>query len=303
MTKQPNSQNVPEENVKAEITTKRFVTCPGCKKYLHCVDHLFDGTEHSFKGWPCRGEGCRTAISGTVHADGTITRSMRDTRPHSFLLLKLRDLYLVSKEMLEYDAADDTDDYFYHSHQCPTNLLGDVVAVYGPCGEPDQHGMIRYVARIEDTSETRKIFEGGGSLSLRLLLDLFGTDGEPIASNYPEANEGLIPWLAEMRREEAKKSALVTEGPIPDNVNGAAPVQRDRKLRVLLDAARELAAVTGLGPQLERIALEALGTAALAWTVDECPICGRRGDHEWEELTYDERISHVAEAAAQGRYT
>jgi hypothetical protein len=201
MTKPPRSRNLPEENVKAEITTKRFVTCPGCKEYQHCVEHLFNGTEHPFNDLRCYGEGCRTVISGTVHADGAITLGMRNTRPHGFALLKLRDLYLVRRERFESDAAeaDDADDYFYHSHQCPTNLLWDVVAVYGPSGEPDQHGMIRYVARIENTSETRKIFEGG-NLSLRQLLDLFGTDGEPIASNYPEANEGLIPWIAEMQR-------------------------------------------------------------------------------------------------------
>jgi hypothetical protein len=76
--------------------------------------------------------------------------------------------------------------------------------------------------------------------------------------------------------------------------------QRDKKLLALLDAARDLADVAGAGPQFRSNALDALVTAALAWTVEECPICGRRGDHEWEELTDTERVAHEAVAASQG---
>ena len=76
--------------------------------------------------------------------------------------------------------------------------------------------------------------------------------------------------------------------------------QRDRKLIALLDAARELADAAGAGPQFHANALDALEEAALAWTAEECPICGRRGDHEWDELTGTERIAHEAEAASQG---
>ena len=79
------------------------------------------------------------------------------------------------------------------------------------------------------------------------------------------------------------------------------PPGRDRKLITLLDAARDLAEAVGAGPQFHSNALDALEEAALAWTAEECRICGRRGDHEWEELTGTERAAHEAEATNQGR--
>jgi hypothetical protein len=77
-------------------------------------------------------------------------------------------------------------------------------------------------------------------------------------------------------------------------------LKRDKKLLGLLDAARELADVVGAGAQFRANALTALEEAALAWTAEACAICGRRGDHEWEELTDRERVAHEAEAARQG---
>lgn len=76
--------------------------------------------------------------------------------------------------------------------------------------------------------------------------------------------------------------------------------KRDEKLLMLLDAARELAELHAAESRLRAVALETLEAAALAWGATECPICGRRGDHEWKELTYSERLSHEAEAARQG---
>jgi hypothetical protein len=76
--------------------------------------------------------------------------------------------------------------------------------------------------------------------------------------------------------------------------------KRDRRLLALLDAARELADAAGSGPQFHGNALDALEEAVLAWAAEECPICGRRGDHEWEELLDRERVAHEAEAASQG---
>jgi hypothetical protein len=78
------------------------------------------------------------------------------------------------------------------------------------------------------------------------------------------------------------------------------PPKRDRKLLALLDAARELADVVGLPPHFHANALDSLEAAALTWAAEECPICGRRGDHEWEELTATQRVAHEAEAARQG---
>lgn len=73
---------------------------------------------------------------------------------------------------------------------------------------------------------------------------------------------------------------------------------RDPKLRVLLDAVRELVEVSDSG---RAHALDALEAAARAWAADECSICGRRGDHEWNELTGAQRVAHQAEDASQGR--
>jgi len=80
-------------------------------------------------------------------------------------------------------------------------------------------------------------------------------------------------------------------------------VKRDPKLLELLDAARELVEVSDSVPRFHVHhvhALDALEAAARAWMVDECSICGRRGDHEWDELTITERAAHMAEADAQG---
>jgi hypothetical protein len=80
-------------------------------------------------------------------------------------------------------------------------------------------------------------------------------------------------------------------------------VNRDSKLLKLLDAARQLVEVSDSVPRFHVHhvhALDALEAAARAWTADECSICGRRGDHEWDELTITERAAHMAEADAQG---
>jgi hypothetical protein len=192
-----------------EIVTKRFVACPGCGVHDHLVEHLFGDADREFGPWTCQTDDCLTEISGTVHPDGTIDAhsKVNPKRRHGFALLKLRDLYLVKKELYGRVEADHTD-YFYHSHQCPMNLLQDLVAVYGPNGDEDPHGLIRYVAGIDDTPETREALCGrfGTRPTLRKIMSLFETDGEPIATDWPEKNEGMIPWIAEMRREEIKKS-------------------------------------------------------------------------------------------------
>jgi hypothetical protein len=80
-------------------------------------------------------------------------------------------------------------------------------------------------------------------------------------------------------------------------------VNRDPKLLKLLDAARQLVEVSDSVSRFHGhhvLALDALEAAARAWTAAECPICGRRGDHEWDELTIAEHSAHMAEAAAQG---
>jgi hypothetical protein len=78
------------------------------------------------------------------------------------------------------------------------------------------------------------------------------------------------------------------------------PERRSKKLLTLLDAAREVAELTASGSRLRAIAVQDLLDAAITWGAEECPICGRRGDHEWEELTSNQRVAHEAEADARG---
>jgi len=272
------------------IITKRFIVCPGCNVYAHDIENLFDSAERakecSFGPWPCQGEDCLTEISGTVHSDGTISfeSKINQKQRRGFALLRLRDLYFVGRELYGRIESDYVD-YFYHSHQCPTNLLQDIVKVYGPDGDQDPHGLIRYVAGIDDTPETRAALQ---DLSLCDVMKLFGTNGEAIDTNWPEAHGGQLPRIT----EKARRDDLV-------DVNVADPPRRDRRLVALLDAARELVDTAGTGPQFRVHARDALEVAALAWAAEECPICGRRGDHEWKELTRDEKLAHSAEDAAR----
>lgn len=74
-------------------------------------------------------------------------------------------------------------------------------------------------------------------------------------------------------------------------------MSRDAKLLALLDAARQLAEVASAAPHFRRNALDELEAAAIDWACQECAICGRRGDHEWEELTDHERAAHEAEGS------
>lgn len=192
--------------MKADINTKRFILCPGCGQHEHSVEHLFLSAPRTFGPWSCETDDCLIRISGKVSVDGTIdleTDVMK--RPRGFALCKLRDLYLVLRQ--PYGRIENPD-YFYHSHQCPTNLLRYVVDVYAPSGEADVHGMIRFVAAIDDTPETRKVLRehGGQNLSLRKVMELFETDGEPIETDWPESNEGVIPFVAELRREHKERS-------------------------------------------------------------------------------------------------
>lgn len=74
------------------------------------------------------------------------------------------------------------------------------------------------------------------------------------------------------------------------------PERRDEKLLAILDAAREVAELTASGSRLRAIAVQDLLDAAIAWGAAECPTCGRRGDHEWEELTPNQQLAHEASA-------
>jgi len=76
--------------------------------------------------------------------------------------------------------------------------------VYGPDGDHDPHGLIRYVACVDDTPMMRTALEDGPSL--HEVMKLFCTDGELPPTEWPERNGGLLPMVAEWRREELNKA-------------------------------------------------------------------------------------------------
>jgi hypothetical protein len=191
--------------MKPEIKTRRYVSCPACGEHEFIVEHLFDrpGPYGIGCAWHCDNAECRAGWKFSITADGAVELERDGTgEPPGLGLLKFRDLYLVVDQKYRNLVGDDHADYFYHSHQCPTNILGTVEDVYDARGK-DPHGTMRYVASILDTEATRLRLESAGSL--RELFELFGTDGQPAPSNWPEANGGVMPWIAEVQRDYEKK--------------------------------------------------------------------------------------------------
>jgi hypothetical protein len=141
-------------------------------------------------------------------------------------------------------------------------------------------------------------------------------DIRPVAAAAPDdflVNEsaGTISGDPDVLAEVAKSACVwaaqgMTKPQTPQHTHvpdHESSMTRDPKLLKLLDAARQLVEVSDSVPRFHVHhvhALDALEAAARVWMVDECPICGRRGDHEWDELTITERAAHMAEAAAQG---
>jgi len=76
--------------------------------------------------------------------------------------------------------------------------------------------------------------------------------------------------------------------------------KRDPKLLALLNAARSLCHWASFNsPSMVADARADLEKVALAWGSRQCDVCGRRGDHEWEELREEQRAAHEAEMTAQ----
>lgn len=185
--------------MKAELVTETqtFVKCPVCGSGSR-VDHL--GAGRTFTRWGCANDDCDVTLSGTVCADGSIDMEVGKKEPQGIALLKLGDIYLLIRE--RYGRVENPD-YFYHSHQCPTNLLGSADRVFSVDGV-DTHGMIRFVASIPFDPETWKRLDQETD-SLESLFAIFKTNGLPAPSEWPEENRGVIPWLAEMQREHRSK--------------------------------------------------------------------------------------------------
>lgn len=187
---------------KAEIITKRFIRCPKCQKHEFQVEHLFaPRLPGSFGPWPCDQDDCDAIIAGRVYSDQTIeiTVTARE-KSRGLALLRLGHLFLVLEE--KYGRIENPD-FFYHSHQCPTNLMRRVEEVFDPAHGRDPHGQLRYVAAIDDTQAARDRLDECGTLAE--VLTLFKTDGQPAPSEWPQEDTGVLPMIAEWRREAMNK--------------------------------------------------------------------------------------------------
>jgi hypothetical protein len=190
--------------MRADINTVRFIKCPKCgADRLGSIDRLKPGT--SFGPWSCQDLKCRFAIVGTVTEDGAdIEPAKTNEDPHRaprLTLLQFRDLYFV--HLNRYGGDPEVNDFFYHSHQCPTNLLRDIVDVFNVDGS-DPHGVMRYVADIPWSQETEDSLDGQ---TLETLFALFKTDGQPAPTEWPEDDRGMLPWIAELQRRAAQRKA------------------------------------------------------------------------------------------------
>jgi len=200
--------------IKANVIRPVFIVCPQCGKSEHGVQHLYDtskerGKEVSFGPWHCKL--CRYEFRGTVlYAPSSVydpcVVTITDIGPckdkPKLSLLRLRDLYAVVDGYGDYQPEEKDRlwyDFLFHSHQCPTNIMKDVIEVFDEEGR-DPHGIFRFIAALEDTKENRVALDEAGTREQ--LLTLFQTDGKEAPSDWPEKNKGVIPWLAALRRGE-----------------------------------------------------------------------------------------------------
>ena len=201
--------------MRAETVRPVFIVCPHCGKSEHRVQHLYDtskerGKEVSFGPWQC--DECQHEFSGTVlynpghvtdPCEVTITSIYPWIKVPKLSLLRFRDLYVVVDSYSDHKPGEKDSpwyDFLFHSHQCPTNILRSVEEVFDDEGR-DPHGVLRFVAAIDDTEENRKRLDAAPSKEK--LFELFGTDGKDAPSDWPEVNKGVLPWLAEAQRERS----------------------------------------------------------------------------------------------------
>lgn len=159
------------------LKTRTYVPCPRCDVGEFNIQHLLDAKKSFVIGpWVCDNRHCDAAVTLRVSAEGEVdVVEVRESEmPRALVLLRFGDLYLVTRG---YTSDGDQWDYLYHSHQCPTNLLRHVYAVFDQTGE-DPHGRLRYVAEILDTPDNLARLEKQ-THDLKTLFEMFGTGGEP----------------------------------------------------------------------------------------------------------------------------
>ncbi len=194
--------------MKPNLKQRTFIVCPGCGVGEHDITRQIaavhdNGDPGAFGWWLCPIDECGTEIQGTAFSDGSADIEHRDNGrgPQGLALMTMGGRYFVIKQ--KYGRVQNPD-YFYHSHQCPTNLLRNVTDVFDPEHGKDPHGILRYVASIDRNAETARGLEDASSLAE--LLSLFKTDGQPAESQWwPEQDGGMLDFVAYWQRDGRKQ--------------------------------------------------------------------------------------------------
>ena len=205
------------------IKTNRFLLCPNCGESEHSIEHLMKGfmvpdptsstaefgvrPSRDFGPWSC--DECDHSFGFRMHHDGSveITDVKKITEPKVLCLLRFRDLYVVAGPYREY-GDDGWYDYFFHSHQCPYNIMHQVRAVFDAAEGEDPHGSFRFISSIPYMEKEE---DGGerwtGGMSLEALFRMFKTDGQEAETEWPESERGLLPGIAALQDSYAKQRA------------------------------------------------------------------------------------------------
>jgi hypothetical protein len=143
------------------IETKHYALCPSCGKgrhfYGHLIDRFHDG--FSFGPWACDECGFFADFRcvGLEESDLRIKPSTtRAPLVRKYVLLQRGELRLVVETEIATDWDEDNEAYLFDSHTCPTNYIGDVVAILLGTGEDcdsDPHGVFEYVCSVEKPAE------------------------------------------------------------------------------------------------------------------------------------------------------
>lgn len=130
---------------------------------------------------------------------------MTTERKPILCLFRFRDLYVIAESYTR-GAEDEEDsyDYLFHSHQCPVNIMRNVLEVFDSAEGKDPHGIFRYVAEIDDNEQNRTALRDKGGF--QDMLYLFKTDGTEAPTQWPEKERGLLPWIAALQ-DDAKTKA------------------------------------------------------------------------------------------------
>jgi len=183
--------------MKPKTITKQYILCPQCEKSEHSVQHLLDlSGDRTFGPWQCRE--CKHEFHGKIESgDIEITKIVEIKTRQMLSLLKFRDIYVVVDFYSDHENDRvDWYDYLFHSHQCPTNIMGHIQEVFDK-DEKDPHGLFRFVAAIEDNELNRDNLED--VFKLEELFKFFDTDGSEAFTRWPQENKGVLEFIARER--------------------------------------------------------------------------------------------------------